>query len=449
MHQMPSSTRNLTAPGEGLNPKLAPSFWMKAAWVGLLAAAFAAPLAFGAVQTWAWTALLVVGLLLLIAWAAGCVHQRAVRLFWSPLYVPGALFLLLGAIQLFAHLTADAFATRQSLLGFTTSLIYFFLAGQVFADRPRESLPRWGFLVAVYASLLAFFAIIQFFAGGGLIYWSIKPQWGGWIFGPYVNHNHYAGLMEMLIPTGAAYVLSRPQGHPAKLPLGIALVVPIVSLLLSGSRGGLASLLIEIQILFVIVLWVSPLSRRRSIAVMMTFGIVSVAVLFFALAPAEISKRLEGMASLSPSSEVSLGERLRVARDSLHILGDHPWLGAGLGTFDVVYPQYRSFPSDLRWDHAHNDYAEALAETGLVGGFLILSALILGFRSGFRRLRDRLSHETGWIQTGAAIGCCGLLVHALADFNFHIPANALWFAISLGIATSPGRQPRRPSVTRP
>ena len=23
---------------------------------------------------------------------------------------------------------------------------------------------------------------------------------GGWIYGPYVNHNHYAGLMEMLVP---------------------------------------------------------------------------------------------------------------------------------------------------------------------------------------------------------------------------------------------------------
>jgi O-antigen ligase len=447
MHETPSASRNLTAPGEGLL-KSAPSFWMKGTGVVLLAAALAAPLAFGAVQTWAWTALLVVGLLLLSTWAAGSACQRAVRLFWSPLYVPGALFLLLGAVQYFAHLTADAFATRQSLLSFSTSFIYFFLAGQIFADRPREILPRWGFLVAAYASLLAFFAIIQFFAGGGLIYWSIKPQWGGWIFGPYVNHNHYAGLMEILIPIGAAYVISRPKGHPAKIPLGIALVVPVVSLLLSGSRGGLASLLIEILILFVIALWVASLSRRRSIALSMTFGIVSVAVLFFALAPMEISKRLEGMASLSPTSEVSLGERLRVAKDSLHILRDFPWLGAGLGTFDVVYPQYRSFPSDLRWDHAHNDYAEALAETGLAGGFLILSALILGFRSGFRRLRDRLSHETGWIQTGAAIGCCGLLVHALADFNFHIPANALWFAISLGIATTPGRQPHRPPVTQ-
>ncbi len=33
--------------------------------------------------------------------------------------------------------------------------------------------------------------------------------------------------------------------------------------------------------------------------------------------------------------------------------------------------------------------------------------------------------------------CCGLLVHNLADFNLHIPANAAWLAACAAIATSP------------
>jgi len=32
------------------------------------------------------------------------------------------------------------------------------------------------------------------------LYWMRQPRSGGWIYGPYVNHNHYAGLMEMLVP---------------------------------------------------------------------------------------------------------------------------------------------------------------------------------------------------------------------------------------------------------
>ena len=142
---------------------------------------------------------------------------------------------------------------------------------------------------------------------------------------------------------------------------------------------------------------------------------------------------------ITHSREVGLGERLVASRDSLRILRDHPWLGAGLGSFETVFHRYQGFPGDLTWDHAHNDYAEALAETGIAGGALILFALGLFFWLAFGNLRERLKHRAGWIQFGAALGCCGLLVHSLADFNLHIPANAAWFAACAAIATSPPR----------
>ena len=39
----------------------------------------------------------------------------------------------------------------------------------------------------------------------------------------------------------------------------------------------------------------------------------------------------------------------------------------GLGTFDVVYPAYRSFYTTLYVNAAHNDYLQVLIETGIVG----------------------------------------------------------------------------------
>jgi O-antigen ligase len=131
-----------------------------------------------------------------------------------------------------------------------------------------------------------------------------------------------------------------------------------------------------------------------------------------------------------------MGARLVVARDSLRLVRAHPWLGTGLGSFEVAFPRYQSSPTDLVWDHAHNDYVEALAETGLIGGLLVISALVLFFRLAFRRLGERLRHRAEWIQIGAAIGCCGLLVHSFVDFNLHIPANAAWFFVLAGIATT-------------
>jgi len=411
--------------------------WDDAVRAALLAILMAAPLAFGAVQTWAWTTLLVLGLILFFVWAISATRHGALRLVWSPLYLPASAFLLIGLVQYVGHRTADAFATREALLNLTCNLVYFFLAGQLLTAKTPTNVRRWGLATATYAPLLAFFAIIQYFSSGGLIYWQVKPRWGGWVFGPYVNHNHYAGLMEMLIPVGAAYVLTRPKHHPARIPLGTAMTIPVLSLLLSGSRGGLIALLVEIQVLIVLVFRAAADSKRRRLATTLVFGLFSVLLLFFALAPGDVLHRLEGLANLSHSPDVSLGQRLQVAKDSIEILHAHPLLGTGLGSFSAVYPQYCTFPTDQHWDHAHNDYAEALAETGLVGGFLMLWALVLGLRIAFRGLRDRMTREGEWIRIGAAVGCCGLLVHGLADFNFHIPANALWFAVCLAIATSP------------
>src|ERR1019366_667265 len=101
---------------------------------------------------------------------------------------------------------------------------------------------RWTFVV--YAFLLALFAIFQFFSSDGLIYWTVKSP--GWTFGPYVNHNHYAGLMEMLIPLSLASALPALRKHASAAVIGFALLIPSASLLLSGSRGGLISLLVEV-----------------------------------------------------------------------------------------------------------------------------------------------------------------------------------------------------------
>ena len=113
---------------------------------------------------------------------------------------------------------------------------------------------------------------------------------------------------------------------------------------------------------------------------------------------------------------------------------DHPWVGTGLGSFETAYPRYQSLPSDLVVDHAHNDFAEALSESGVAGGLLILASLILFFTSTFRNLVSQLQSMEGWIRFGAAIGCCGLLIHTFGDFNLHIPANAWWFAFVVSIA---------------
>ena len=434
----------------------APSFALVR--TSLIATLLAAPLAFGAVQPWAWGALAVAAFFLLLFWSIASVRRGSLKILWSPLYFPAGLFFLLATIQFAGHLTMDSMATREALLKLSTDLIFFFLAVQFFntpalekgqvpkspirggpprverenSDILSNSLLRW--TLVAYTFLLGLFAIFQFFSSQGMIYWTVKSP--GWTFGPYVNHNHYAGLMEMLIPLSVASALPALRRQSSAAMVGCIILIPIASLLLSASRGGFISLLVEVLLAAVLIFWCGPRRARRLTALAGGAALVAAGLLFFWMAPRHIAERLATMADSTHRPEVELRERWVAARDSLGILRDRPWLGAGLGSFETAFPRYQSFPTDFLWDHAHNDYAEALAETGLAGGAAILSALGLFFWLAFRNLRERLRHPAGWMQFAAVIGCCGILVHSLADFNLHMPANAAWFVVCAAISTS-------------
>jgi O-antigen ligase len=154
--------------------------------------------------------------------------------------------------------------------------------------------------------------------------------------------------------------------------------------------------------------------------------------------PGYISRRLATVFGVGVSYDEMIGDRKEAALAGLRMFRAHPWLGTGLGSYEIVAPRYRRTPSDLLWDHAHNDYAEALAETGLVGALLILSSLVLFFNSAIRNPQSAIGSTLDPLRLGATLGCIGLLVHSFSDFNLHIPANAAWFAFCAGLAMARG-----------
>jgi O-antigen ligase len=401
----------------------------------LVATLVGAPWAFGAVGTWAWVSLGLVACLALFLWALGSVQQGALKFIWSPLYIPLAMFFLLGLAQYGARLTFDTSETREALVLLAADVIFFFLTVQLFSRAGSETWRRFGLTVLLFAGSLGLFAILQFASGARRIYGMVDTP-GYVLFGPYANPDHYAGLMEMLIPVGFFSVAERNRRHSV-LALLVLVTVAVASLLLSGSRGGLFALLAEIVIAGAILRRVARSRQRWGFAITVAAAILSAVLLFSWVAPDWIVKRLGSVVTIgSPGWLEGSNFRKSVASDSLRMLRDHPVLGVGLGSFETAYPRYQSFSSDLWIDHAHNDYAEAVAETGLIGAVLIFSALALFFRLAFRDWSPRLGSGGSWIRLGAALGCCGLLVHSFFDFNLHIPANAAWFAVLAGMATT-------------
>jgi len=361
----------------------------------------------------------------------------------SSLYVPGALFLLLAVMQFLSGLTLDKIGTREALIKLITDIVLLFLAGQLFATASRRFWDGFGLTVMVYAFVLSVFAIVQFFSRPDLLYWSVKPQWGGAVFGPYVNHNHYAGLMEMLLPIACAYLMAQTGRRPVRWLGAFAVLVAFASVELSGSRGGVISLLIEIAI-FGVVFGRSRLFGKRRLGAMSAIAIFAVVAAFLWIAPPEVLARYQ---TLVKSPDLTLGIRKQMTIDALRMFRDYRWVGTGLGSYETVSPRYQSVLPERVVDHAHNDFAELMAETGMAGLVPALLGLAIFFVTVFGKLKSKFDDLGGCIRLGAAIGCCGVLVHSFSDFNLHIPANAAWFVVFAALSQLP--VPARSSENTP
>lgn len=400
----------------------------------------AAPMPFGAVYTWAWASLTVATLLTLGLWNLGTLQRAKLALGVSPLYAPIVLFLIVGLLQLRFHLTLTPVATRESLLKTATYAVIFFLAIQLFNRVPGEIWRKLGLAVLIFAFVFSFLSILQFFWNSSRIIW-VSHELAGVPFGSYVDRDHYAGLMELLIPLSAGYVLSRPRHDPLNGLLWLGVLIPMVSLLLTGSRGGFIAMIVEILVLVGMMMGWNRVPGRRTRVAATGASLVAAAALFFWLAPSFIMNKIGTVNSYVP--EAKEGSRLILWRNALEILRDHPLAGAGMGSFETVYPTYQTEPINLVFDHAHNDYVETLAETGFLGGALLAVGLLFFILITVKNLSAGLGSEQSWIQLGAAVACYGMLVHSFVDFNLHIPANAAWFAFCAGLATLPGRGSRK------
>src|SRR5208337_1938667 len=147
-----------------------------------------------------------------------------------------------------------------------------------------------------------------------------------------------------------------------------AVTLALASLLLSGSRGGLLALSAEIAIAMIALRRAGARTReRRRLTMTAALTLLAGLMLFAYVAPARVAKKLGSVAYVNSAWAAGAGSRKSMAFDALRMWRDHPVLGVGLGDFATAYPPYQSFPSDFWMDHAHNDYAEAVAETGLVG----------------------------------------------------------------------------------
>lgn len=401
--------------------------------VGLLIAiVIASPLAFGTTEPWSQFIQRMTTLALFGLWIADQYVQRQIELSRNPIYLPAFLFVALVLVQLALGTTSYTYATLSEIPNLAVYGVLILIAGELL--NRRRNLRTVVLSLSIFGFLLAVFAILQGFAGTSKVYGlRSTASLSAAIFGPYANHNHYAGLMEMLVPLSAAAALLECGAKRALLLFGT--VIMALSIVFSRSRGGMLAL--ACSVLFVCAMLLRRQRHRRGLLAM--FGVLAVLVgLVLILGNDKIFTRL---------FEAQDQYRFSIYGDSIRMAMQKPILGHGLGTFPYVYPEFQSFWTNLLVNHAHDDYLELWAETGITGLALFAWMMLAAFRGGFSKLRDDKNDEGQLLTFAAMTSVVAMLVHSLLDFNLHIPANAALFFVQCSAAATPFKHRVRPLET--
>jgi O-antigen ligase len=343
-----------------------------------------ATLAFAATEQWA-LSIFQIGVFALGIW---CAIRR--RLTLRPVAIALGAVVVWAGVQYLAGWTVYRFPTLNALVSWAA---YFTLS--VAATRIlEEPETRRAFLRAVlYAGFaIAMLSTVQHFTSGGAIYWvfhtrAIRP------FGPFVNPDHYAVFVELILPL-ALYEALKGRG---KVWLHTALVGALyASVVASASRAGTAIATLEILALPLIA------GRGRPGGRIVGMSVLSAGLATTVTGWDVLWKRLHDTDPFRYRREIFVS--------TLQIVRQHPWTGVGLGNYATVYPEFASFDPGLVVDHAHDDWAEWAAEGGVPMLILMLGVAAIGLRPALRSI---------W-----GLGIYAAFLHAVVDFPMQIPAIA-------------------------
>lgn len=264
---------------------------------------------------------------------------------------------------------------------------------------------------------------------------------GSRLRGSFVNANHLALFLEIALAVAFAWLWWAVRrtlmggvdgGRAEDRLLGVgppALVFLLLfgGLVLTGSRAALISTLAALAVQGAVI--GSRRGRKWLLAGGLAVGLAGVVALA-ALGAEGTFSRL----AASSVDELGGGYRIEAAGATFGLFQRFPLTGSGLGSFQAAFPLVQPPTIPGFWRHAHADWVEFLATTGIVG------AAILGCGLFFygRRLRQVVLHGERSEGRAAGLAALGALVavgiHSCADFGLTMPANAFALAVVAGAA---------------
>ena len=430
------------------------------------------PLAFGTVEHWSiWVFELLIAISAVLHFGSSWFSRR------KPLDMPGLLpLLLLLAVmglqivplppELVKMLSPQAYAaylpvadlagpgnwlplsinqkaTIQELLRISAYSLAYMLTIQLLSN--PQALKKTVDIVVFLSLGVALVAILQNFSSPDRIYWFRAVPENAHPFGPWINPNQFSGYIEMLSPLSLAlFLFYKPRirsdaswrerfvnlftqpGSNRYFYYGFGSILLVLAVFVSLCRGGIISVTLA-SMAFVILYNTKKLHRAR-LTLLLMVCCVFLAVSWFGwdIVLAEFNHGFDSEGQIRDG-------RTTLWQDSLNIIRDFPVLGSGFGTFQLIYPSYKTLPDHSFFVHAHNDYIELLTDGGVIGFLLASWFVAVVLRHGWKMVRVRRDQYAVLVGIGAMSGIFAMLMHSVTDFNMHNGAVGLYFFFLCGL----------------
>jgi len=269
------------------------------------------------------------------------------------------------------------------------------------------------------------------------------------VTGSFINRNHLAGYLLMVIPISVAYFLSRGafprsqwmgwrnrlsslDGKTILLAFGI--IVMILGLILSASRMGILSLFLSFCM---IILFFRDSGREPR------FSKTSVLIFVLALLWA-VWIGIDAVINRFFTTSEDFKFRWAVWADTLRIIKDFPLFGSGLGTFALIFPMVRSFYTQTGFSHAENDFIQLASEVGLPGTILLFILFLYFMIKAISGIRSHgLGEMERYVGIGSMVGIFSMMLLSLVERIIQVPANAFLFTFLFAMILRIGVVKRR------
>jgi O-antigen ligase len=345
-------------------------------------------------------------------------------------------------------LSVNPYRTQMALATAGLGVLSFWISRAVFgAGGNTRAVCR---ALAFFGTLAAMLAVVQRAAAPNTVLFIVEPEArSANPFGAFVNRNHFATWLLLIVPPVAGYCIARLRMHPVEghwrqsigrmlssgaVMTAVGVFVQVGVLMLTLSRSALVGLAAAAAS-------ASVMARERlrleEIRLPMLLGAGAAALLMLVLF-VDIEGWAQRMEHSLTSEDSRLG-RMTIWRESAPMIRDFWIAGTGAGTFGdamVAYQQSRVWVGSMqKWAHfnnAHSQYVQVAAEGGVLLALPVLASLLLTMRLGLRAIRADKG-EMFWVRVGAAAAVAAVAVQSIWEIGLVMPANAVLAGVVAGL----------------